>query len=132
MVPTFILQALTGRPITVFGDGKQTRSLCYVADLVEGMVRAQFRPGTAGEIINLGRPDEHTVLEYAEIIKRLAGSSSPIVFMPGRDEEISRRCPDISKARALLDWEPVVSLEEGLGETVRWFREEVLPTYETT
>jgi len=123
IVPTFCMQALQGAPITVFGDGQQTRSLCYVGDLVEGLLRAQFTAGTTGDVFNLGRPDEHSVLEYATIIQRLAASSSPVVHLPAREEEIARRRPDIGKARRVLGWEPVTSLEKGLAETIAWFRQ---------
>lgn len=126
IMPNFITQALRGEPITVYGDGRQTRSLCYVSDLVAGILEAAFLENTKGEIINLGNPEEHTVLEYAEMIKRLTGSTSPIVMVESRPEEIKQRCPDISKARRLLGWEPKVRLEEGLQETIAWFRS-VLP-----
>ncbi len=122
IVPSFITQALKGEPITVYGDGSQTRSLCYVADLVEGIVRAVFVEGTTGEVINLGNPEEHPVLEYAELIRDLCGSTSEIEFRPLPQDDPTRRRPDISKARALLGWEPRVALVEGLGRTIEWFR----------
>lgn len=123
LVPNFVTQALTGQPLTVYGDGKQTRSLCYVRDLVEGLVRAIETPGTTGRVYNLGNPDERTVLQFAEAIKRLTGSNSPIVFVPPiSPDDPHRRCPDISRARNELNWEPTVQLEEGLTETVAWFR----------
>lgn len=122
IIPNFVGQALSGEPITVFGDGLQTRSYCYVSDMAEGLIRAMFQEGARGEVINLGNPDERSVLEMARIIKRLSGSDSPIVHVPGREEEIARRCPDISKARQLLGWQPTVSLEGGLTETISWFR----------
>ncbi|MCL5958027.1 MAG: SDR family oxidoreductase [Chloroflexi bacterium] len=126
MVPNFVTQALRGEPITVFGQGQQTRSLCYVADLVEGIVRAMFRDGTRGEVFNLGMPDEHTVLEFAQIIKRLVPSDSPIEFRPPiSEDDPSRRCPDISKARDRLNWEPKVGLDEGLRLTIEWFRQKL-------
>ncbi|MBI4498380.1 MAG: SDR family oxidoreductase [Chloroflexi bacterium] len=120
MVPTFITQALTGQAITVFGDGAQTRSICYVRDLVDGILRAMFQPGTNGEVFNLGNPEEHTVLEYAQAIKHLVGSEADIVCTAPRPEEISRRRPDIAKARRVLGWEPTTGMTSGLQETIAW------------
>ncbi len=123
LVPNFVTQALTGKPLTVYGNGKQTRSLCYVSDLVEGLVRAIETPGTTGRVYNLGNPDERTVLQFAETIKRLTDSDSPIVYVPQiSPDDPHRRCPDITRARNELSWEPIVQLEEGLTETVAWFR----------
>lgn len=122
MVPNFITQALRGVPITVYGDGQQTRSLCYVSDMVRGIMALALAQGLAGEVFNLGSPEEHPVLRYAEMIKELAGSSSSIVHTPPREEEVSRRRPDIRKARERLGWEPRVSLKEGLRLTIQWFR----------
>ncbi|MBI4506031.1 MAG: SDR family oxidoreductase [Chloroflexi bacterium] len=123
VVPNFVTQALRGEPITVYGDGTQTRSLCFVSDMVEGILRAAFTPGTAGDVFNLGNPNEYTVLEYAQLIKKLSGSSAPVVFRPFLSEDDpSRRRPDITKARAVLGWQPSVPLVEGLEETLRWFR----------
>lgn len=123
IVPNFITQALAGKPMTVYGDGSQTRSLCYVDDLVEGISAAMFTRGTSGEVINLGNPLEHTVMEYAYIIRRLCDSSSEIQFQPLPQDDPTRRCPDISKARSLLGWEPRIGLEEGLKRTIEWFKE---------
>ncbi|MCL5958508.1 MAG: SDR family oxidoreductase [Chloroflexi bacterium] len=126
MVPNFVTQALRGETITVFGTGEQTRSLCYVSDLVEGINRVMFFEGTTGEVFNLGTPDEHTVMEFAEIIKRLAASDAPIELRPPiSEDDPSRRCPDISKARKRLNWEPKVGLEEGLSLTIEWFRQKL-------
>ncbi|HEX5417327.1 MAG TPA: UDP-glucuronic acid decarboxylase family protein [Chloroflexota bacterium] len=123
LVPNFVTQALMARPMTVYGDGAQTRSLCYVSDLVRGLVAAQEAPDTAGRVFNLGNPDERTVLEFAELIKRLTGSTSPIVFREHISaDDPQRRCPDISRARAVLGWEPSVDLEPGMAETIAWFR----------
>ncbi len=124
MVPNFITQALANHPLTIHGDGSQTRSLCYVSDLVEGLMRAMFSPGTSGEIYNLGNPEEHTVLEYARLILRLCASSSELIFEPKRQDDPDRRRPDISRARERLGWEPVVGLETGLRRTIDWFRQE--------
>jgi len=129
LVPNFITQALRGEPITVYGTGQQTRSLCYVSDLVEGLVRALFTPGTKGRVYNLGNPDEHTVLEYAQLIKRLCQSDSPIVFRPlPTEDDPRRRCPDITRARTELGWEPRVGLVEGLTLTIAWFRQRLALT----
>ena len=120
VVPTFLDQALRGEPITAFGDGTQTRSFCYVSDLVRGLVLLS----ESGERypVNLGNPAEMTILEFAEMIRRLTGSRVPIVFQPLPEDDPKRRRPDISKAKALLGWEPVVPLEDGLRETVFYFR----------
>ncbi|MDA8217730.1 MAG: SDR family oxidoreductase [Dehalococcoidales bacterium] len=124
IVPNFVTQALRGDPITVYGDGQQTRSLCYVSDLVDGLVRAQGSAGTKGGVFNLGNPDEHTVLQFAEIIKRETGSSSPITFRPlVTQDDPTRRKPDITRARERLGWEPRVPLAEGLARTIAWFKE---------
>lgn len=122
VVPNFINQALREEPITIYGDGSQTRSFCYVSDLVRGLQLAMFTEGTQGEVINLGNPDERTVHEFAQIVREICGSAAPIIFQPGRVDDPGRRCPDISKARALLGWEPAVSLHEGLSKTIEYFR----------
>ncbi|HEX6818862.1 MAG TPA: NAD-dependent epimerase/dehydratase family protein [Ktedonobacterales bacterium] len=122
MIPNFITQALSGKPLTIHGDGSQTRSICYVDDLVEGLVLALFTPGTAGEVINLGNPDERPVRAWAEQIVRLCDSRSPLATQSRRPEDPSRRQPDIAKARRLLGWEPRVTPEEGLVRTIAWFR----------
>lgn len=123
LVPNFVTQALRDEPITVYGEGKQTRSLCFVSDLVDGLVRAMETSGTTGRVYNLGNPDERSILEFASVIRRLAKSSSPIVHREHiSPDDPSRRCPDISRARAELGWEPRVSLDEGMCQTVDWFR----------
>lgn len=121
MIPNFITQALQNAPLTIYGDGSQTRSICYVSDLLEGLTRALFRPHTAGEVFNLGNTEEHTVLEFAHIIIRLCNSSSSMVFEPGRIDDPERRRPDISKAQKILGWQLEVSMEEGLRRTIEWF-----------
>ncbi|HLF79281.1 MAG TPA: GDP-mannose 4,6-dehydratase [Dehalococcoidia bacterium] len=125
MVPTFIEQALRDLPMTVYGDGQQTRSLCYVTDMVAGLQAAMFSADTTGEVYNLGNPQEHTVVEFAQIIKELSSSRSEIVHVEGRDGEIARRKPDITKASRHLGWEPKVDLRDGLRTTVAWGREEL-------
>ncbi|MDO8671275.1 MAG: SDR family oxidoreductase [Dehalococcoidia bacterium] len=123
IIPNFITQALRGQPITVYGDGQQTRSFCYVSDLVRGILLAMFSDSTKGEVFNLGNPDEHTALYMANLVKELTSSISPILHAPPREEEIARRQPDITKAKTCLSWEPRVSLDEGLSLTVKWFRQ---------
>lgn len=127
MVPSFVSQALRDEPITVYGDGSQTRSLCYVSDLVDGLLRSQECDQARGEVINLGNPTERSVREFAELIRELAGSNSEIVLMPPMDEDDPRRRqPNIERARALLRWVPRISLRAGLEQTIAYFREELL------
>lgn len=123
VVPTVIHQALKGEPLTVFGDGSQTRSFCYVSDEVEGIYRL-YRSG-CNEPVNIGNPHEMTVLDFAHLVKRLTNSSSEIVFRPLPVDDPIKRQPDITKARKLLDWEPKVSLEDGLKETIAYIREKM-------
>ena len=125
VVPNFVAQALSGQPITIYGDGMQTRSFCYVRDLVRGMAAAMFTAQTQGEVINLGNPDERTIREFADIIVRLTGTDVPIVHKPLPADDPKRRRPDISKAQDRLGWTPVISLEEGLAETIAYFRQEL-------
>ena len=133
LVPNFVTQALRGMPLTIFGGGEQTRSLCYVSDLVEGLVRAMMTDAARGEVINLGNPEEHTVRAYAERIRALCGSTSPIVDVPAAlGDDPRRRRPDISKAQRLLDWQPRVGLDEGLGSTIAYFRDELAAAPEAT
>ena len=123
LVPNFVKQALKDDPITIYGTGEHTRSLCYVSDLVEGLLKALFTEGTRGRIYNLGNQDEHKVIDYALMIKRLAGSKSPIVHVDPRfEDDPRRRRPDIARAKLELGWAPVVEVEEGLGNTIEWFR----------
>jgi nucleoside-diphosphate-sugar epimerase len=123
IVPQFVSQALRGEPITVHGDGEQTRSFCYVSDLVDGIMPAMFSAGTTGEVFNLGNPDERRVREVAEIVNRLCGNRSQIVYEPQpRADDPMRRCPDINRARTMLGWQPTVPLEDGLARTIAWFR----------
>jgi len=122
-IPNFITQALANRPITVYGDGSQTRSFCYVSDMVDGICRMMFSNNTEGEVINLGNPNEVTIRELAEKIKKRTNSSSEIAFKALPQDDPQRRCPDISKAREILNWEPKVDLDTGLNKTIKWFRE---------
>lgn len=123
VVPAFLEQGLRGEPMTVFGQGTQTRSFCYVSDLVDGLVRLGFSEERYP--VNLGNPTELTILEFAEHIRRLTGSNAGIVMQALPADDPQQRCPDISKAKALLDWEPGVSLEDGLRETVEYFKAQV-------
>ena len=120
VVPAFVDQALRGEPLTIFGDGSQTRSFCYVSDMVEGLVR--LANSEERYPVNLGNPAEMTILEFAERIRQWIGANIEIIYKPRPDDDPQRRRPDISKAEKLLGWEPKVSLEEGLRETVEYFR----------
>jgi dTDP-glucose 4,6-dehydratase len=120
VVPSFIGQALRGETLTIFGDGSQTRSFCYVSDLVDGIYR--LMQSDERYPVNLGNPDEMTIREFAERIRRITGSLSPIVNRPLPEDDPRQRRPDISKARRLLGWEPRVPLEEGLRVTLDSFR----------
>ena len=119
VVPNFITQALNNEPITIYGDGSQTRSFCYVSDLIDGIYRLMM--SGINEPVNIGTPEEHTIKEFAEIIKELTKSKSKIIFknLPVDDPHV--RCPDISKAKKELRWEPKVSLEDGIKKTIGWF-----------
>lgn len=118
----FTQQALLGEPITVFGDGSQTRSLCYIADTILGLLMFLAAENVAGEVVNIGAPEEITILDLAEKIKAMAQSKSEIEFCPLPAEDPRRRCPSISKAKGMLAWAPSVPLDEGLGRMLRWFR----------
>jgi nucleoside-diphosphate-sugar epimerase len=122
VVPNFILQAIAGQPLTVYGDGSQTRSFCYVDDLVEGIYRALFADAAVGEVINLGNDAEMSILALAEKIKEITGSTSDLSYQPLPEDDPRRRRPKLDKARAILGWEPDVSLEEGLRRVVEWFQ----------
>lgn len=122
VISNFIIQALSSSPITIYGDGSQTRSFCYIEDLIEGLVSASTTEGIKGEVINLGNPDEHTIKDMAELIKRLTGSASEIVYEPLPEDDPTKRKPDITKAKKLLDFEPKVTLEEGLIKTIEYFK----------
>ncbi len=121
IVPAFVDQALRQAPITVFGSGSQTRSFCYVSDLVDGLIRLAHADEPYP--VNLGNPREMTVLEFAEHIRDAVGAQSEIVFEPLPEDDPQRRRPDITKARNLLGWEPQVGLDEGLRKTIDWFRQ---------
>ncbi len=125
MIPNFITQAIKQQPLVIHGTGKQTRSICYVEDMVEGLVRALFTEGTTGEVFNLGNPDERTVLEWAKTIIALCDSSSVIEYAEKREDDPERRKPNIDKARARLGWEPTITPEDGLRRTIVWYRAEL-------
>ncbi|MGH8460357.1 MAG: UDP-glucuronic acid decarboxylase family protein [Stenotrophobium sp.] len=121
VVSNFIVQALLGRPITLFGDGLQTRSFCYVDDLVDGLVRLMNSPAPVTGPINLGNPGEFTIRELAELVVKLTGSKSEIVYEPLPQDDPKQRQPDITKARTILGWNPEVALREGLEKTIPYF-----------
>jgi len=121
MIPNFITQALQNKSLTIYGDGSRTRSICYVSDLVDGLLLAMFKPCTAGEVFNLGSTQELTVLEFAAMIIRLCNSSSVVIFEPDRIDDPERRRPDITKAQRVLGWRLKVGTEEGLRHTIKWF-----------
>ncbi len=121
-LPNFVHQALTGQPITVYGTGKQTRSFCYVSDLIDGIYRLMM--SDEHEPTNIGNPHEITILEFAERVRSLLGVTTPIIFEPLPQDDPKQRCPDISKARRLLGWEPKVNLEEGLRLTLESFKKQ--------
>lgn len=122
VVSNFIVQAIKGEDITMFGDGSQTRSFCYVDDLIEVMLRMMDSPANFIGPVNIGNPGEFTMLELAEMVLRLTGSRSKISFKPLPSDDPKQRRPDISLAKQALDWEPKVSLEEGLVKTIAYFR----------
>ena len=121
VVSNFIVQALKGEPITVYGDGKQTRSFCYVDDLIEGFIRLMNTPDDFTGPVNLGNPEEFTILELAQEVISLTGAKSKIVFKPLPTDDPIQRCPDISLAKKTLDWVPSVKLGEGLKKTITYF-----------
>jgi UDP-glucuronate decarboxylase len=121
-LPRFVTQALRNEPITIFGDGTQTRSFSYVSDTVTGILKLAATNGMKGEVLNIGNPHEVTINELAETIIRLTGTKSKITHMPPQPDDPRRRKPDISKAMKLLKWQPRVELEEGLMTTIEWFK----------
>lgn len=141
VVSNFIVQALKNEPITMYGDGSQTRSFCYIDDMIEGLIRMmdyetgeytrepdytkQYLSGYPGPI-NLGNPHEVSIYSIAKLVTELAGSKSEIVFRPLPEDDPKRRCPDITKAKGILEWQPYVQLEEGLRKTVEYFRKKII------
>ena len=122
VISRFVDQALHDQPITIFGDGAQTRSFLYVSDQITGLLKAAQSPELKGEVVNIGSREEIRIIDLAEIIKELTDSSSPLQYCPIPVDDPKRRCPDISRAKELLSWEPTVSLEEGLKNTIEWFK----------
>ncbi len=127
LIPELSLQALRGEPLTVFGNGKQTRSFCYVDDMITGLYLMMEKDGLRGEVVNLGNPREFSVLEFAQMIINLTGSKSEIAFKPPlpvwKEDDPKRRKPDISKAEKLINWRPRVELKQGLLLTVKYFKQ---------
>ncbi|MBN68932.1 MAG: NAD-dependent dehydratase [Gimesia sp.] len=122
VISNFINQALRGEPITIYGDGQQTRSFCYVDDLISGFLKMMEQEETTGPV-NLGNPVENTMLELAEAVLEHVDSSSKLIHEPLPQDDPKQRCPDITKAKSILKWEPQVSLKEGLGKTVEYYRQ---------
>lgn len=123
VVSNFIVQALKGEPITLYGEGQQTRSFCYVSDLIEVIIRLMESPDEVTGPINIGNPTEFTIRELAEKVLALTGSASPLTFMPLPSDDPRQRQPDISKAAEVLGWKPRVALDEGLAQTIAYFRQ---------
>ncbi|OGH03109.1 MAG: NAD-dependent dehydratase [Candidatus Levybacteria bacterium RIFCSPHIGHO2_01_FULL_37_17] len=123
VVSNFINQALENRPITIYGDGAQTRSFCFVSDMVEGIKRAMFNEETSGEVINLGNPTEKSILDFAKLIIQLTQSSSELLFEELPQDDPKKRNPDITKAKKILNWEPKIELEKGIVKTIQYYKE---------
>jgi dTDP-glucose 4,6-dehydratase len=122
VVSNFINQALIQKPLTVYGQGQQTRSFCYVSDMVDGLIKIMFSDQTVGQVINLGNPDERQIIEFAKLIKILTKSSSEIKYENLPEDDPARRCPDITRARKIVNWEPKIKLEDGLNQTISYFK----------
>lgn len=129
VISNFIMQALRGEPLTIYGEGSQTRSFCYVDDLIEGILL--LAPSDEHLPVNIGNPEEFTVLEAAQAVLELTGSKSELRFLPLPEDDPTRRCPDIAKARTLLGWEPRTSLREGLLKSLSYFKNEAARKIET-
>ena len=126
VVPNFIAQALKNEPITVYGDGTQTRSFCYIDDLIEGIFKTAIMENIDGEVFNLGNTEEHKIKDFAQIIKSLTNSKSLIIFESLPQDDPTRRCPDIYFAKEKLHWEPKIGLEEGLGKAIEYFKKKLV------
>jgi UDP-glucuronate decarboxylase len=132
VVSNFIVQALRGDNITIYGDGSQTRSFCYVDDLIEGFIRLMRSPKDVTGPINLGNPDEFTILELAETVLRMVGGPSRVIMMPLPQDDPRQRKPDIQLAKSSLDWGPTIRLEDGLSKTITYFRDTLIkPAFQT-
>jgi nucleoside-diphosphate-sugar epimerase len=125
VIVNFVTHALRGEPLSLYGDGTQTRSFCHVSDLVRGFLAVMEGEGLAGEVFNLGNPDERTIADFAWLVQAACGVTTPIIRRPLPTDDPTRRCPDIAKARRILDWAPQVTLDEGLARTIRYFRAEL-------
>lgn len=122
LIPNFVLQALNGGPLTIYGDGSQTRSFCYVSDTVRALISLMnANQSSEFSVMNIGNPDERTILSVANDIIQATNPSLSIIYEPLPSDDPKQRCPDITKAKNLLDWEPVVSYQEGISETIKWF-----------
>jgi UDP-glucuronate decarboxylase len=124
-VPRFIEQALSGEPITVFGDGRQTRSFTYVVDQIEGLLRLASAPEGRGEVVNIGNNEETKIIDLAKLIKKLTRSKSEISYQPLPQDDPRRRCPDIGRAKRILSWRPKTTMDEGLTKTITWFKSKI-------
>ena len=126
VVPNFITQALRGEPLTIYGDGSQTRSFQYVSDLVDGIIKAMFTDGTKADVFNLGNPGEFTIKEFADLVREVSGSKSELDYRPLLfEDDPARRRPDITKSKARLGWEPRIPLRQGLEKTIAWYRTQI-------
>jgi len=121
VIPNFVNQALDGIPLTIYGDGLRTRSLCFVDDMVRGIYLAAIKDSVGARPINLGSSDERTLLDLANLIKALTESTADFVFLPALEDEPAKRRPNITRAKKILGWEPTIGLEDGLSETIAWF-----------
>lgn len=121
VVPNFIIQALRGEPLSVYGDGSQTRSLCYIDDLVEGIFKMSLIDDLSGQVINLGNPEEYSIIDLARLIIKKTGSNSDIIFKSLPIDDPMERCPDIRIAKDILNWQPKTMLDAGLDETIHFF-----------
>ena len=126
VVPNFITQALKNEPITVYGDGTQTRSFCYIDDLIEGIFKTAIMENIDGKVFNLGNTEEHKIKDFAQIIKNLTNSKSLIIFKSLPQDDPTRRCPDIYLVKEKLHWEPKIGLEEGLGKVIEYFKKKLV------
>lgn len=125
VVSNFIMQALQGQPITLYGDGQQTRSFCYIDDQVEALIRLMNSPDDFTGPVNLGNPTEFTILELAQHVLRLVGNDAEPIFKPLPQDDPRQRCPDITLAKAALDWQPTVARDAGLQQTIAYFRSQL-------
>jgi nucleoside-diphosphate-sugar epimerase len=121
VIVNFINQVLEKKPLTVYGKGQQTRSFCYIDDTIEGLMRAMFKKRTEGEVFNIGNDEEYTILQLAKTVIKLLGDKVKIIYKPLPVDDPSNRCPNISKAKKVLGWQPKIPLKEGLLKTIDYF-----------